>query len=403
MSMFNDAFGQIKKNREDRESGKIISIPFPFKRFSKYSPGIEKGRYIITTAGAKVGKTKFTDFLFLYNVIQAVKKFGIKVKIFYFSLEMAKQDKILEMMSHFLYEKYKIVLSTDLLSSAYEHYITQKAILDILENEIKADIEEAEKYVEFIDNIRNPYGIYKHVRDYAEKNGRYFTKDKKHIPLSDIYNKDKKLAEKASKAIDHYKADDPDEYVLVITDHLSLLTPEKGEDLRAAMGNYSSNYCIKMRNRWNYTPISVQQQAAAQEGVDNVKAAMIRPTANGLADNKTTGRDVDLLLGLFSPARMQQKYWEGYNIGMSDTEAGRKSTHPYALLGNYRELSICYSRRGYSDVYGHLFFNGASNVFKELPKPNDFLNMDQVEKLSEICRKAGQDPKEHVNNILHAR
>lgn len=52
--LFNSIFEDIKKNKALREQGKDISIPFPFNRFSEEIPGIQQGRYIITTANSKV-------------------------------------------------------------------------------------------------------------------------------------------------------------------------------------------------------------------------------------------------------------------------------------------------------------------------------------------------------------
>ena len=55
--LFDSVYQQIIDNKRLREEGKDIAIPFPFARFSEEIPGIQKGRYIITTANQKVGKT----------------------------------------------------------------------------------------------------------------------------------------------------------------------------------------------------------------------------------------------------------------------------------------------------------------------------------------------------------
>ena len=83
---------------------------------------------------------------------------------------------------------------------------------------------------------------------------------------------------------------------------------------------------------------------------------MIRPSANGLGDNKLTGRDCDMMLGLFSPFRFRRAEWEGYNIRR--------------LGDSYRELSVILNRRG-SAIMTDLYFDGCCNFFKELPKSED--------------------------------
>ncbi len=339
---------QIKRNKEMRESGKDISIPFPFPRFSKHIPGIQKGRYYIVTANQKVGKTKLTDFLFFYNPLEFVKnkQTNIKVKIIYFSLEMSKEDKVKEFISYFLFKKEGIRIPPDMIDSSYHHYILNDKILNLIES-YKEEIESYLENVIFIDNIRNPFGIYKTVREYAHSHGHY--EDINGVVL------DTHLIERGEdevKRIHKYVPDDEDEYIIVITDHLNLLTPEHGENLRNTIERFSSQYCLNIRDRWKYIVVNVQQQAASQESLDNYQANLLRPSANGLGDNKVTSRDCDVLIGLFAPVRFKKSIWEGYNIQI--------------MKDLYREISVILNRRGYP-VTSDLFFDGAVNYFKELP------------------------------------
>ena len=158
---------------------------------------------------------------------------------------------------------------------------------------------------------------------------------------------------------------DPDEFVIVITDHVSLLTPEKGGTLHDAIGNFSSQYCLHIRDRWDYIVVNVQQQAAAQEGVDNYQNNMLRPSANGLGDNKLTGRDCDFLIGLFAPIRFRKETWEGYNIKI--------------MKDSFREISLILNRRGSPAISG-LYFDGVTNYFLELP-PAEEMDNDKYDKL----------------------
>ncbi|MGB0431152.1 MAG: hypothetical protein ACPGLV_11810, partial [Bacteroidia bacterium] len=61
--------------------GKINCIPWGLPRFEKYSPGIEQGKYYMVTANTKVGKTKLTDFLFLFNTIKQVVDLGLNIRL----------------------------------------------------------------------------------------------------------------------------------------------------------------------------------------------------------------------------------------------------------------------------------------------------------------------------------
>lgn len=352
MNILNNVLNELKENKALRESGKYIGLPLPFPRMRQQFPYITKGRYIITTANSKIGKTQITDFLFLYWVFifQKEMKTNFKFKIFYFSLEMAKEDKIKAAISFFLYYYKGIKMGADKLASQYDSYILEDKMLHEIES-IKPIMDEFLKMVEFIDEIRNPYGIYKYCEDYAEKNGKYTYKTMDWT--------DEKTGKTSKKeVIDTYVQDDPDEFRIVISDHGGLLIPEKEDngDLRSAMGRFSSQMNIKLRNRFKYLIVMVQQQAQAQEGVENAKLNMLKPTQAGLGDNKTTGRDVDLMFGLFAPNRYGIKTHDGFDITQ--------------LRDNYREFITIFNRRG-SSVSTDLYFDGEINYFKELPKANE--------------------------------
>lgn len=355
---FKRVLNGIRENKQNRLAGNLNCIPWSLKRFSTIVPGIQKGRYYIVTASSKVGKSQLCDYLFMYEPYFFIKekKSNVKLKIFYFSLEMSKEDKIKSVISHKLYRDTKQILSPEKMDSMFIDYI--------LDDKIESDIGNYEEFfsdfescVTFVDEIRNPTGIYKYMRDYANKNGTYITKDGEIISHEYIESGNIDII----RRIDRYVPNDPDEHVIVITDHISLLSPEKGQTLHEAMSNYSSNYCIKMRNRWNYTIVNVQQQAADKEKMQyTYKGESIEdklmPSQDSLGDNRMTGRDCDIMLGLFAPHRYNIREWEGYDITR--------------LQDNFRELSIILNRRGTGFISVPLYFNGAVNQFGELPKPD---------------------------------
>lgn len=354
--IFDRVLEEIEENKTRRERGEIVNIPFPFPRFSAYVPGIQKGRYIGVTANQKVGKTKLADYIFLYSTFKfwQQNRDKIKLKIFYFTLEMSKEEKIKEAISHFLYvhSKGKIHKSPDEINSQYQGYILDNMTLDEIRG-MKSAFEEFESVVEFIDTIKNPFGIYKHVRSYAEANGKYVYKT--------IETVDENGNKESFKVEDYYVPNHPNEYVIIITDHVSLLQNENGgNDPKATMDKFSKEYCLKMRDRWKYIPVNVQQQAQAQEGVENKKANKLQPSVDGLGESKIIGRDYDLLLGLFSPYRHKIESYNGYDIFDPMTGKG--------LQEMYRELSVIANRRGQM-VSTDLYFDGAVNYFKELPNP----------------------------------
>lgn len=142
-----------------------------------------------------------------------------------------------------------------------------------------------------------------------------------------------------------------------------MLQPEKGETLHQAMGKFSSEYCLYARDKFNHVMVAVQQQASASESQQYTKNGdnivdKLKPTANELGDNKLTGRDFDLLIGLFWPFRYNIKTYHGWDL---------------SFIGKYhREFLILANRHGVSSASIDLYMNGATNYFGELPRePSD--------------------------------
>lgn len=143
-------------------------------------------------------------------------------------------------------------------------------------------------------------------------------------------------------------------------------------DLHSSIGVLSSDYLIKLRNRFNYIPVVVQQQAASQESVENKKANKLKPSLDGLGDNKMTQRDCNVAIGLFSPFRHEIPEYMGYDITF--------------FKNNIRFLEVLANREGSAGDICPLYFDGAVNYFKELPKPKDHEEMSKVYKFIKNLR-----------------
>lgn len=266
---------------------------------------------------------------------------------------MSKEEKLRRAISNLLYIKEGIrIAPKDLRSTAANKVLTQEMLDTIERNE--SFIKEIENTVEFIDSISHPTGIYKFMKVYAEENGTQYTKK------IDIKGR---LVE----VDDYYEANDQEEYVMIMIDHIGLISTEefKGKqlNLHESISKLSSNYLIRLRNKYNYIPIVIQQQAAAQESTDNIRSKLVKPSLNGLADNKLTQRDADVILGLFSPFRFKMPQYpekDGYDITY--------------FRDNIRFLEILGGREGGGGTICPLFFDGKVNYFEELPLPHKNLS-----------------------------
>lgn len=335
----NSVLSQIRRNRDRRLEGELIAIPWSLTNFSTIIPGVEQAKYFLISASPKSGKSQLCDFLFVYEPYEWYlqnKNHHIKPRVLYFSLEMSKQSKIYQAISYKLNKDHGIIIPPQHLRSTFKDYILEREILEIIEDpKFKVWLKEFEDVVTLVDNVRSPDEIYEYVKHYALTHGRLNDKTGEYIP------------------------DNPDEYVIVIVDHLSLLTPNKGDSLFDAMYDYSAYKCLEFRDRFGYTPVNVQQQSAdsAKQQFDyrgNSIIEKIRPSPDGLADCRLTSRDCNIMLSLFNPTSYNLSEYEGINLD----RIGRW----------HRELYLNLNRDGLSNVQVELFFNGACNEFIELPQ-----------------------------------
>lgn len=368
MSIFQRVKNTIKTNKATAESGGFNAIPWSLPRLSKILPGIQRAKYVIVTANSKVGKTQLGDFLFLHQPYEFLLKHpnsNLKPRIFYFSLEMSKETKIMSVIAYKLFKEYNISKSPEELLSVFKGDIIDDKIMTLIEG-YESFFEYFEKTVTFIDNIRNPFGIFKYMETYANENGVWTYKE------IDWEEDDGSFTKRRVK--DYYTPNDPTELVIVITDHVSLLHAEKGQTLHQAMSKFSSDYCLTLRDKYKYCVVNIQQQAAEQEKQqftirgDSV-IDKLRPSADGLGDNKLTGRDCNLMVGLFAPYRYKILDYAGFDLKI--------------LQDNYRELSVILNRDGKSNAAVDLYFDGASNYFAELPKTSD---KEELLRVYEYCK-----------------
>lgn len=368
MSIFNRVKTTIKVNKQIRESGGYVAIPWELPRLSTILPGIQRAKYQIVTANSKVGKTQLADFLYLHQPYEFYLKHpdsNIKPRIFYFSLEMSKETKIMSVLAYKLFKDHKISKSPEDLLSVFKGKIVDDSLLKLIDS-YDSFFEQFEQRVTFIDNIRNPWGMMKYLETYALNNGRWEYKE------IDWQEDDGSTVKKRVK--DYYIPNDPEELVIVITDHASLLYPEKQQTLHQAMSKWSTDYCLTLRDKYKYNVVNIQQQAAEQEKQqftirgDSV-IDKLRPSADGLGDNKLTGRDCNLMIGLFAPYRYKIDNYAGYDLNI--------------LKDNYRELLVILNRDGKSNAAVDLFFDGASNYFTELPKISE---REELLKVYNYCK-----------------
>jgi hypothetical protein len=344
LPLFDRALNRIEENLQKE----FNCIPLKFERLSNIVPGIMQKTYYCVTANSGIGKSQFTDSIFLYDAYDFVKnnpELGINLKIEYWSLEMDAETKYIQGVCRRLKTLYNINVGYNDILSMSKNRISQEIVDKI--TECRDYFLELQDILTIHDNPMNPYGIYKRLYSIAEDLGTIYKERKVDEKTGDI-----------NEFFSHYTFHNPNTYVINITDHLALLEIEKDANTtKLAMEKHSKNM-RRIRNMFGFTPVDVQQQGAETEKQEYYRGSSVEskliPSLSGLGDSKLTARNFDIVFGVFAPDRYEIKNWGGYDISK--------------IKDFYRALYILKYRFGTPNIYTNCYFNGESNIIKELPK-----------------------------------
>ena len=272
----------LEESRNNILNGNVNCIPIPFERYREDFPGIRKKFYYLVSGATKSSKTQITNFLFVITPILYYIDHPDQVipKIFYFPLEETKEDIILRIYAYLIFKlsNGEIIISPEDLESVDERKPLPQKVLDIMNSEKFIKLADTfEDRIEFIQDQKNPTGIYKTVKDYLDSTGTIKYIDKV-VKYKDEFGE---LQVKTIKKVDKYIPNNPKEYVIYIVDHAGLLQQERGLSLKETIEKLSE-YNKDLRNDYSAIPVLVQQQNAETTNLDAFKANKIRPVKDGL-------------------------------------------------------------------------------------------------------------------------
>lgn len=371
---------EMLNNRQRRIEGKLNCLPHPFKRFSAFLPGWLKYYYYLFTANQKVGKTKIVDYLFVYYPIlqRIMGNLNIDTHVLYFSFEAGTAEKEYDFYSNLLYNLDNERTCPWDLEAIFKDGRDNLPLINKLDEESHQKfIKEYERTVEYIHDVTNPTGVWKYCKEYAVKNGHQnFVNGKQYDDATGEYY-DGKILDKKNP----FTWNDPEQYNIIIIDNFANLSLERGFSKSETIEKMSK-YCIDLA-KMGFVVVAIQHQAQAQEGIENQKLNKVTPSPDGLGDAKTTIRDVNFAISLFSPNRYGIANYKGYDI----TE----------FQDNIRFLSVIAGRNMSmaSNLTVPLLFRGDCSQFDELPP---FKNTVEINKILEQLRQEEKIILEHKQN-----
>jgi hypothetical protein len=344
--MFKIVREKIIKNASNKEQGIENHLKYDLHKLCNLVPLFVKGMYSCITANPSVGKTTLLNYILFTTIRNAIKS-DKKLKIIWFALEDGEEKIICALASWLLYETYGDKIGYLELNSFGDKALS-KDILNKLE-EIEPLIDQYLSYLQIDDDTSNPTGMYNIVKQHAVECG-HIRKVKKKF---------------GNEERDVFESVDNDDTVIVVTDHVSLLSNERDcLTLRDSMLKWS-HYCKQyITVKFNYCVLNVHQQQAAAENVEHFKNGRIIPTQDKLADAPVMGRDYRMIIGLFYPHKYDIKQELGYDI--------------ITLKESYRSIYIIKNTFGESNKAVGTWFDGSCSLIRELPKSSEYDKMKHI-------------------------
>lgn len=358
MSNLNNVYELLKTNKQNIEEGRINGIPFPIEQFHSAYPLIKQGQYILISSITKGAKSQFTNYAFVFETIFYAMQHPdlLRVKFLYFNFEESAEEILMRFMSYCLYKFNRIRISPLFLQSPNPEHLLSNEILQLLESEHYRNVFEFfDQHVEFCED-RTSVAIDIKVKAYAYKHG--------HATYKTAYYKDSvDGTTHETKSVDKYIPDDPDEYVFIVFDHISLLQPTQNQTLLQSIGDVSKKN-VYYKNVFKYIPIMIQQQSKELGGLEANKQGRIRPSSNFLSDNKSTVNDCTQFFGLTDPAAFEVSDYFGYQINR--------------LGHSFRLVELISNRSGEGSKMVPLYFDGAVNFFAPMPLPTETQKLERI-------------------------
>ena len=342
---------EFKKGQRGGNRGLNMGID----KITKSINGIQKGRIYCLSAPPKVGKTTFVDFSFLIQPYLSTLNTKNNIEWLYFSFEIDRVSKEFDFATYFLYKDYgiryiklkeninltirnvklkEIEVSPDYLRGRIlddnnevikiEPRI-EKALAEIYKNRIiplfgrynEKGIQIKKGLITFVSKKNTPNNLEKILQNFARNRGRVVMQDNK---------------------ITGYKPNDPNKYVIVITDHLRKIEIENKSSLKQSVDKFT-DISVEFRNIFNFTFVHIIHTNRNLSDISRMRFNKdeLHPTSEDAKDTGNTAEDCDYYFTMFNPN--DDKYNLNTHFGLKIRDDDREILYP-----NLRTLHLVESR-----------------------------------------------------------
>ncbi len=354
-------FDLIDKGRE----GKNIGLKTGIDKLDKHVGGIQRGIYTLIFGLSGAGKSAVS----LYMIYRTLRDNPEKdIKYVYFSLEMSSELLLAKLMCLYIYEEFGVVISyTDLMS--WESVLPDNLYEYVRKSENWLS-EISEKLLIF-DEALTAKSFYRTIIELLKEWGEFYKSENERRKLYRKYN--------------------PDQYVIVVVDHVGLCTPETGNTKKQEIDTISQ-YAVSLRERCQVSFFMLQQENRNSSNVERRKMELTECSSEDLKDTGNTFNDCNVCIGVYYPLKHKLKNHRGYPI-INDSASDFKG-----LRDRYRSLCLIKNRLGASDKLIPVNFLGEIGYYRNLPKAEEvtdwkpYLSLTKDSVDEDVLENKSQEP-----------
>jgi len=348
----------FKDRIDEGRLGRNRGLPMGFDRLSDHISNIQQGRYDLIGGATGTGKTALVDDAYVFNPIEHLRaspEDDYRFEVVYYSLEISPERKLAKLICRRIWEEHKTLITPKQLYSQGLRNRIPDEVYGLLDHYRNYYEEVVDKYIHFRTSA-SPRFVYKDLMDYVEARGEVV--------------RDLSLGEngRPKNTVLDYKPRDPRLITLVVFDHVSLLSRDKGDSNKKESIDNLSRQLVFFRNEFKLSPVVVSQFNRSIEGMDRRRESVYDPQLSDFKDTGSTQEDADTVISLYNPLRYGLEEHHGYDI----TRFGR----------NYRGLEILKNRDGDDNLTIGMYFLGEVGLFKELPSAKEL--KENPAKLSKV-------------------
>ena len=337
--MITDKFlAEIDRGRQGHNQG----ISTGLTKLDGITDGVSRETYTVVLSGTGGGKSSYVLYSYVYKPIMAHLD-DDNFKCLYISLELSETALFIKLLSMYIYETYGKELSYKEILSRKQEYILSDEDYELVRS-CMPWVEKVYKHLEIYDKSASSKTIYAILKSRLESIGKFSMTETREI----------------------YTPYNPELIYVVIVDHISLLTPTDGRNLKGEI-DLLSKYLLTLRDKCGISPVVVQQANREQGNIERFKQGK---SAYTLLDGKDSGnpsQDCNIFIALYNPFKDGLKTYHKYNIDI--------------LQDTFRSILVLKNRWGECDVEVGVNFFGKASIFRELPRPDEIYDYSKFTKL----------------------